>query len=106
MGLKLSVQERGESTPPAPRPGAGAGQKRGGRTGKMKPLLNFQAGLCETCSLPPSRLMRETALVSCQTVKRLGMIRRRKGEVKTVRRRIRSGGVEDGEGPTTTLTSR
>ena len=97
----LPEQERGLTTPLASRPGVGVsrvGQGRGGKPSKMKRLLNFQSGLCDTCGLPPSRLMREAAVGIGQTVKRLetGMVRRRRRlEVKTTRRGRRTRGGEE-----------
>ena len=110
----LPDQERGENTPLAHKLGPGAARagqiRRGGKENKIQRLLNFQSRLCETCSFPPSRLMRETARVSCLTLKRLGVVRRRRSssKVKTAMRGRRRGGVQDGEekltGPSLSLS--
>ena len=103
----LPDKERGESTPLAPKPGADgprAGQRKRGKKNKMQRLLKFQAELCETCGLPPSRLMRDAAC-SYQNVKRLGRIKkRRRINVKTTRRGKKTGGGEDGEKALTSPT--
>ena len=88
-GGLLPEQERGEQTPGAPRSAARAARvrrSRGGRLSKMQRLLDYQLELCNSCGLPPSRLMVE------------GKKRKRTKEKRTRKnwkKRLEDGGEQD-----------